>query len=140
MRTFICSAFGVVGSAVAFLFGGWSESIITLLIFMAIDYISGLIVAGVFHNSDKTENGGLESGACYKGLLRKGMILLFVVIGNRLDMQLGSSYVKDGVCIAFIVNEVISIIENARAMGIPIPSVLEKALDVMHQKGEENGD
>lgn len=138
MKSFICGAAGVIASTVSFLFGGWDDSIITLLIFMAIDYISGLVVAGVFHNSSKTESGCLESGACYKGLIRKGMILVFVVIGNRLDMQLGSNYVRDGVCIAFIVNETISIIENARLMGLPIPTVIEKALDIMNRKGDEN--
>jgi len=138
MKSFICGATGVIGSTVAFLFGGWDDSIITLLIFMVIDYITGLIVAGVFHKSSKTESGCLESGACYKGLIRKGMILLFVVIGNRLDMQLGSNYVRDGVCIAFIVNEVISITENARLMGLPIPEVIGKALDVMNRKEDED--
>lgn len=138
MKSVICGVSGFIGSTIAFLFGGWDESIITLLIFMTIDYISGLVVAGVFHKSSKTESGCLESGACYKGLIRKGMILLFVIIGNRLDMQLGSNYVRDGVCIAFMVNEVISIIENARLMGIPIPTVLEKALDIVNKRVEHD--
>lgn len=137
VKSYICGLFGVIGSSLAFLFGGWDESIITLLMFMIIDYVTGLLVAGVFHKSKKSYSGGLESGACYKGLVRKGMILLFVVIGNRLDMQLGSTYVRDGVCIAFIVNEVISIIENARLMGIPIPKVIEKALDVMNKEEDK---
>lgn len=137
LKSYICGLVGAIGSGLAFLFGGWDESIITLLMFMIIDYVTGLLVAGVFHKSKKSDSGGLESGACYKGLVRKGMILLFVVIGNRLDMQLGSTYVRDGVCIAFIVNEVISIIENARLMGIPIPKVIEKALDVMNKEEDK---
>lgn len=138
MKSFICSLLGVIGSAIAYLFGGWDDSIVTLLLFMTIDYITGLLVAGVFHKSTKSSTGCLESGACYKGLTRKGMILLFVVIGNRLDMEIGTTYVRDGVCIAFIVNELISIIENARLMGIPIPNILEKALDVVNKKVEQD--
>ena len=120
----------------ASLFGGWTASLTTLLIFMLIDYTTGLIVAGVFHASKKTESGALESRAGYKGLCRKGMILLFVLIGYRLDLAIGTSYIRDAVCIAFIANELISIVENAGLMGLPIPSVITKAIDVLNQKGE----
>lgn len=101
---------------------------------MAIDYAAGLTVAGVFHASKKTESGTLESRAGWKGLCRKGMTLLFVLIGYRLDLAIGSNYVRDAVCIAFIVNELISIVENAGLMGIPIPAAITKAIDVLKSK------
>ena len=66
------------GSALASLFGGWDAALKTLIIFMAIDYITGLIVAGVFKTSEKTENGALESRAGWKGLCRTGVTLLGV--------------------------------------------------------------
>ena len=78
MKEGICTAVGVVGSAIAAAFGGWDQALVTLVIFMVIDYLSGLIVAGIFHNSRKTENGALESRAGWKGLCRKGVTLLFV--------------------------------------------------------------
>ena len=136
MKNAFCTGIGVLGSLVASLFGGWTASLTTLLIFMAIDYVTGLIVAGVFHASKKTASGALESRAGYKGLCRKGMILLFVLIGYRLDLAIGTSYIRDAVCIAFIANELISIVENAGLMGLPIPSVITKAIDVLNQKGE----
>ena len=63
MKNIICAIFGIVGGFIANAFGGWSAALTTLLIFMGIDYISGLIVAGVFHASPKSENGTLESRA-----------------------------------------------------------------------------
>lgn len=134
MKTFICSAIGVVGGGIAYLFGGWDASLVTLLICMICDYITGLIVAGVFHKSKKTKTGNLESRAGWKGLCKKFVTLLFVVIANRLDMQMGTQFIRDAVCITFITNELLSIVENAGLMGIPMPEAITKAIAVLHDK------
>ena len=134
MKNMVCTAVGIVGSLIASLFGGWTASLTTLLIFMAIDYLSGLIVAGVFHRSPKTETGALESRAGFKGLIRKLMILFFVLIGHRLDLAVGAGYIRDAVCIGFIVNELISIAENAGLMGLPVPAVITNAIDILKKK------
>ena len=136
MKNTICTGIGMLGSLVASFFGGWTASLSTLLIFMMIDYVTGLIVAGVFHNSKKTDSGALESRAGFKGLFRKGMILLLVLVGYRLDLAIGTSYIRDAICIAFIANETISILENAGLMGIKIPAVLENAIDILKKKAE----
>lgn len=136
MKNTLCAAIGVTGSFIASLFGGWSASLTTLLIFMMIDYITGIVVAGVFHKSPKTANGGLESKAGMKGLIRKSTILLLVLIGHRLDIAVGTTYIRDAVCIAFMVNELISIVENAGLMGLPIPSVITNAIEVLKHHGE----
>ena len=115
-------------------FGGWSDALITLIVFMSIDYATGLIVAGVFKKSKKSESGALESRAGFKGLCRKGVALLIVLVAVRLDIVMHTSYIKDAVIIAFIANESISIIENAGLMGIPVPSVIAKAIDVLKEK------
>lgn len=138
MKDWICTAIGAVGGFVATLFGGWDTALTTLVIFMAIDYISGLIVAGVFHQSKKTDTGTLESRAGWKGLCRKCMTLLFVLIGTRLDMIIGTNYIRDAVCIGFVANELISIVENAGLMGIPIPTILQKAIDILQKKSDES--
>ena len=122
MKEGLCTAVGVVGSAIAAAFGGWDQALVTLVIFMVIDYLSGLIVAGIFHNSRKTENGALESRAGWKGLCRKGVTLLFVLIAYRLDLALGVNYIRNAVIIGFMANELISITENAGLMGIPLPT------------------
>lgn len=139
MKNAICAAAGIGGSLVASLFGGWTASLTTLLIFMGIDYLSGLILAGVFHKSPKTETGALESRAGLKGLIRKVTMLLFVLIGHRLDVAVGATYIRDAICIAFMVNELISIVENAGLMGIPVPAVITNAIDILKKKTEQKG-
>lgn len=129
---------GAIGAFFTSLFGGWSAGMTTLLLFMATDYISGLIVAGVFKKSQKSESGALESRAGWKGLCRKGMTLLIVMISYRLDLLIGTNYIRDAVIIGFCVNELISIFENAGLMGIPLPQVIVKALDVLKSKASFN--
>ena len=136
MKVYICTTIGLVSSAIANMFGGWSAGMTTLLICMIIDYISGLVVAGVFKKSKKTESGALESRAGWKGLCRKGMSLLIILLAYRLDITIGSNYIRDAVIIAFIANEVISIIENAGLMGIKIPAPIANAVDILAKKTE----
>lgn len=138
MKHIICTVGGVIGGILATLFGGWSDGLLVLVVMMAIDYASGLIVAGVFHRSPKSPGGGLESKACLKGLVRKIFVLALVAVGHLIDRLIGTSYIRDAACIAFILYELISIMENAGLMGIPIPRVFYRILDVLRSKaGEE---
>ena len=130
----------VVSSLLAQLFGGWDSAVATLLIFMGLDYLSGIAAAGVFHASPKSENGALDSRAGWKGLCRKGMSLLIVLIGARLDIMMGTAFVRDGIVTAFIVNELISIMENAALMGVPYPKALKNALDILTRKEDDHGE
>ena len=142
MRGEICTITGVIGSIITTLFGGWDAGLTTLLIFMVIDYFSGLVVAGVFHNSTKTDSGALESRAGWKGLCRKGMTLLLVIVVYRLELAVDIHYIRDALIIGFIANETISITENAALMGIPLDKIpaLAQAIDVLttKTKQEEN--
>jgi toxin secretion/phage lysis holin len=137
IRAFFTAAVGAVGAGISTAFGGWTSAMTTLLIFMSIDYLTGLMVAGIFKRSQKTKNGALESRAGFKGLCRKGVMLLIVLVACRLDIELHTTYIRDAVCIAFIANETISIIENAGLMGVPIPKVITKAIELLRSK-EEN--
>lgn len=139
MKQTICSVLGVIGSAIASFFGGWDAGLTTLLIFMGLDYISGLIAAGVFKNSPKTDTGSLGSKAGWKGLCRKCMTLIFVLVAYRLDLVIGTNYIRDAVIIAFIANETISLVENAGLMGLPLPAVITKAIDILQKKTESEG-
>ena len=136
MKDDFCMIVGAMGGVIASFFGGWDAALQTLVIFMAIDYITGLIVAGVFHASPKSTSGALESRAGWKGLCRKGETLLIVLVACRLDAVMGTSIVRDAVVIGFVCNETISIIENAGLMGLPIPAAITKAVDVLKQKSE----
>lgn len=138
MKQALCTTLGLIGSGVAAVFGGWDSGLATLVIFMIADYITGLIVAGVFHTSTKTGTGALESRAGWKGLCRKCMTLLYVLIAYRLDILIGKHYIRDAVIIAFTINELISLTENAGLMGIPMPQVIKNAIDILQKKGEKN--
>ena len=105
---------------------------------MGVDYITGLILAGVFKKSPKTPNGALESRAGWKGLARKGITLLMVLVAYRLDQIINTSYIRDAVVIAFIANESISIIENAALMGIPIPKPIIKGIEILKEKSKDD--
>lgn len=132
----ICTGIGIIGAFIASLYGGWTDGMTTLLMFMAIDYIMGLLVAGVWHKSKKTEDGRLESRAGWKGLVRKGVTMLIVLVAARLDMTIGTTMIRDTAVIGFIANEGISIIENAGLMGVPLPKVITNALEVLRKESE----
>lgn len=136
MKEMILTVTGCLGAAIAAVFGGWSAGMTTLLIFMAVDYATGLIVAGVFHRSPKSDGGALESRAGWKGLVRKGVTLLVVLVACRLDVMLGVTYIRDAVVIAFIVNESLSILENAGLMGVPIPAAITKAIELLKDNSD----
>jgi toxin secretion/phage lysis holin len=138
VKTSVVGIAGIIGSVAAKMLGGWDAALQTLIIFMAIDYITGLIVAGVFHKSEKSETGALESRAGWKGLCRKGMTLLIVLVANQLDIVAGTDVIRNAAIIAYIVNETISIIENAGLMGLPIPTIIKKALDLLQKQAEES--
>lgn len=127
---------GIFGGMIAVAFGGWSEGLTTLLILMIIDYISGLVVAGLFKASPKSETGGLESRAGWKGLMRKVFTLLVVVVAYHIDVTLGTAYFMNAAIIGFIVNELISLVENMGLMGVPMPKAISKAIDVLTSKAE----
>ncbi len=130
---------GIVGSIIANLLGGWDMALQTLLLFMAVDYITGLIVAGVFKQSKKSEMGALDSRAGWKGLFKKGVTLSIVLVAAQLDKVTGTEMIRDAVVIAYIVNEAISILENAGLMGVPIPEIVSRAIEMLKKKeGADN--
>lgn len=136
LKNILCTVIGVVGAAISKLFGGWSAALTTLVMFMAIDYVSGMAVAGIFHKSEKSKSGGLNSRIGWQGICKKGITLAIVLVACRLDLLIGTAYIKDAVIIAFCANELISIIENVGLMGIPIPSIITKAIDMLREEAE----
>lgn len=140
MKNVIWSVIGAVGSFIAGALGGWDSAMITLACFMVVDYATGWILAVVFKKSHKTESGGYSSAIGLKGIFKKIMILLLVMVAYRLDQLIGGSYIRDGACIVFIVNEAMSILENAGLMGLPIPKVITDALDVLHKKQNQESE
>ena len=139
LKNAVCAGCGIVLSAVAQAFGGWDASMAALLSFMAVDYLTGVTAAAVFHRSKKTGDGTLESRAGWKGLLKKGVSLLVVLVAARLDAVIGTEFVRDAAVIGFIANEGLSILENAGLMGVPIPRAVTSAIHVLREKADRGG-
>lgn len=134
MKELFCGIVGSIGSALVYYIGGVDTILISLAVFMLVDYISGIIVALVFKKSPKTDSGKINSGASLKGLCKKLFMLSLVGIANLLDGVLGTDFIRNGLVVAFLTNETISIIENASLMGIPVPKVLTDAIDILNEK------
>lgn len=128
---------GAIGAVVTTLLGGWDYAMQLLVIAMAVDYISGVMVAGVWHKSSKSESGKLESRAGFKGLCRKGMILGLVLVAHYMDLAIGTQYIRDAIVIGFSANEIFSILENLGLMGVEYPPVIKNALEAL--KGKAKG-
>ncbi len=133
MKEFICMIFGAVGGFIAALFGGWDSALVTLVIFMGIDFVTGVITAAM-GKSKHTNSGGLSSKAGWFGLAKKFCTLLLIVVAVRVDILLGTTYMRDAVCLSFCLNELLSIVENTGLMGIPYPAPIKKAIDVLQEK------
>ena len=127
---------GMLGGLIAKLLGGWTSDMITLVIFMAIDFITGLLVAGVFKKSNKSDTGALNSKAGWKGLCKKCLTLFFVIIAHRLDIELGINYIRTSAIVGFIANEAMSLVENAGLMGMPLPKIITRAIEVLKEEAE----
>lgn len=136
LNEIVCTGAGVVGGAIAAAFGGWTHDLSWLVAFMVVDYLTGLMVA-FSGKSPKTEGGGLSSAVGWLGLVRKLVTLLLVLVAHGLDVMIGVEYIKTAAVIGFMVNEVLSILENAGMLGVPMPEIFKKALEVLKGKGEE---
>ena len=134
MKETFCTVLGFLGSAFCWVFGGWDAAMTALVICMSVDYISGSLVALVFHNSRKSETGSYNSAYGLKGLCKKCMMLLFVVVAVQADNLTGGDFVRDAVCIGFCTNEILSIVENLGLAGIPMPQAVVKALEQLQDK------
>ena len=137
MKENISFVVGMAAGMLSWLVGGLDTPILALMICMGVDYLTGLIVAGVFHSSPKTKGGGLDSRVGWKGLARKFVTVLIVVVANLADVLLELHYIRDAVIAAFCANECISILENAGLMGIRIPRVLTAALEKLTEEAED---
>ena len=138
MKYKIFTTLALAGSALAELFGSWDMALETLLLLMAADWITGgILLPAVFGKSPKSPNGALESRAGWKGLCRKGMTLFYILIAARMDRLLGMDYIRNAVCICFIANELLSIVENAGLMGVPLPAMIRKVIDILKENAEK---
>ena len=121
--------------AVAGLFGEWTATLTILVAMMAVDYVSGVIVAAC-GRSPKTEAGGLSSKAGFVGIAKKGFIMLLVLLATLLDRAVGNEAMvfRTSLVFYYIANEGLSVLENAALMGVPFPQKLKKALEALREE------
>ena len=133
----ILAGLAVFGSLAANALGGWDASLQVLIALMVADYITGVLVAAVWQRSSKSETGALDSKAGFKGILKKGMILVLVWLGVLLDHATGANYIRTAVVLFFIGNEGLSLLENLGLMGVPYPAFLRRALEALRDQGDK---
>lgn len=132
-RSIFIAVTGTIGSVIAQAFGGWDNDIITLIVFMIIDYIMGLAIA-LMCRSEKSDKGGLSSAANWKGICKKCITLMFIIIAHRLDILMDTEYIRSAAVIGFCASELVSITENAGIIGLPLPAAITKVIDVLKDK------
>ena len=133
-------ALSSIGGFLIQLFGNFDSGLQTLLILIGIDFITGILCSLVFKKSCKSADGTFESKLCSKGLIRKGCLLLVVIIAYRLDIlaETGGT-IRNTVILFFITNEGLSIIENLGLMGVPLPAVVKNAFAALKSKNDDDG-
>ena len=130
-----------IGGAIASFFVTMPPLVWILIAVMSIDYVTGLI-CGAMGTSKKTETGYLASHEAWKGLMKKALILLVVLLSNLLDIAVSKGAgitfeaVMGATCLWFIASEGLSILENVASMGVPVPKILLKLLEIMREKGD----
>ena len=129
---------GLVSTFVIHYLGGWDFALQTLVMFIVIDYVTGMYVAGILHKSPKTKSGGLSSEKGFHGIIKKIMLLVFVAIMYRLDLFFNIDYLRNGTIVAYCVNELISIIENAGLMGVYVPEIVKRGIDLLNREVDDN--
>jgi len=128
-----------VGASISQYMGGWDGLTKLLVWVMGVDYLTGILCALIWHRSPKTETGGYESRAGFKGLIRKGAILLIVMIAAELDKMTSTNAIRTAVILFFAANDGMSILENLGIMGVPYPPALKNAFEVLRKKSEDKG-
>ena len=137
VKNWVLGILAAAGALVVEQLGGWDAMLGLLMGFMAADILTGVLVAAIWKKSGKTEGGRLESRAGFKGLCRKGIILLLVWLGVLMDGALGTAYIRSAIILFFVGNEGLSLLENVGLMGVKYPAALKNALEVLRNKGDK---
>lgn len=137
IKNIVSLVIGALGTVVVRLIGKPSNELLILLLLMTIDILVGFIVSAVWHKSTKTKTGRLSSRAMFKGIVKKVLTLVIVIIAYQLDNLLGQTVIRHITIIALITEESLSVIETIALTGVRIPAIITSALDVL-EKGVKN--
>lgn len=132
----IVACSGGIGALIAYV-DSWSAQVWTLATIMIIDFVIGTLMPLIAGKSKKSKTGKLESYACRRGIIKKCVMFLMIYVSWLLGRAANVTFLPDAVCTALIVSEVISILEHAALLGVPIPRVLIRALNAINDKAGE---
>lgn len=139
LKNIVLVTISAIGGLIVEFLGGVDTMLIALVMFMVVDYVTGLAVAMIFHKSQKTEGGGASSKEGFKGIVKKICILLLVGLAHEIDVIVGADYIRSITIMFFVANEGLSVLENAGLMGVKYPAFLVKALEILRDKAEGEG-
>ena len=139
IKNIVLVTISAIGGLIVEFLGGVDTMLIALVMFMVVDYVTGLAVAMIFHKSKKTEGGGASSKEGFKGIVKKICILLLVGLAHEIDVIVGADYIRSITIMFFVANEGLSVLENAGLMGVKYPAFLVKALEILRDKAEGEG-
>jgi toxin secretion/phage lysis holin len=126
LKAFIVSFGGFCG----YFLGGWDMTLQVLITMAIIDYATGMIAATIL--------GELKSKIGFKGIAKKVVLFLLVGVATQVDVALGSnSAIREATIFFFMGNELLSILENAGRMGVPLPSALTNAVEILGGKQKQ---
>lgn len=133
----ICLVVGMIAG----LYGEWTAALTILAVMMAVDYITGVLVA-ITGRSPKTDGGGLSSKIGFVGIAKKGFIMLIVLVATQLDKAIGNTSMvfQTATVFYYIANEGLSILENAQLMGVPFPAFIRERLESMREEKDKPPD
>lgn len=133
LKNIVSVTAGTIGSLLINLIGKPTDELMILLMLMIIDLITGTLVSAVWHKSSKTKSGKLSSRVMFKGIVKKILTIVIVVIAYQLDILLGINVIRYIVIITLIIEEILSIIETITLTGLKVPAIITKALDVLER-------
>lgn len=136
MYTLFLAACGAAATGFSALVGGFDHAFVGLIIMMAVDYATGVITA-LCNRSPKSESGALSSKAGFRGILKKGAMVGLVIVGHTCDYVIGTDAVRPLMTYALVANEMLSIIENAGLLGLPVPEKVKQVVDALKKGGTE---
>ena len=133
VKQVISLVIGTLTTGLMKIIGEPTQDLKILLLLMVVDLIVGFTVSAVWHKSSKTKSGKVSSKVMFKGIVKKILTLVLVIVSYQIDILLGYDVIRHVAIIAFIVQEIISIIENITITGIKAPDIITKALDVLER-------
>lgn len=120
--------FSFLATIFTWIFGSWNISLIVLVAFMLMDYLTGVLKAYITKN--------LSSSIGIKGITKKCLIFIVLIVGSLLDRLINSNewIFRTLICYFYISNEGLSLLENCAILGLPLPNKILNSLEQLQKK------